>query len=98
MTAVKSDSAASHQKRLPFSSVKAHSLFPGRKHLYLHEVADALEVTVPHVITLILEGELLATEITGRGNRTSREHWRVPVGEYDAFIERRRSDKKEGRR
>ena len=76
------------------SSMRAHRLFPGRTSLYCHEVAKALEITVPQVISLINEGLLVAVEVTGRGNKSSREHWRIPVGCFDDYVERRRSDKK----
>ncbi len=84
----------SSASELALSSMKAHRLFPGRTSLYVHEVADALEISIPQVISLINEELLIAIEITGKGNKTSREHWRIPVGEFDAYVERRRSDKK----
>lgn len=87
-----------HQEELPLSSMKAHKLFPGRTSLYVHEVADALEISVPQTISLINEGLLVAIEITGKGNKSSREHWRVPVGEFDRYVEARRSDKKDSNR
>lgn len=82
----------------PFASIRASKLFPGRSTLYLHEVAKALSVSVAHIIDLIAEGKLSAVEITGKGNKSSREHWRVPVGDFDRFIEENRSDKKGARR
>ncbi len=81
-----------------FSCMKAHKLFPGRTSLYVREVSDALRISVPHVISLINEGLLGAIEITGKDNKTSQDHWRIPVGEFDAYVERRRSDKKGARR
>lgn len=81
----------------PLASIKAAKLFPGRTSLYCHEVAKALRVSVPQVLSFIEEGALLAVEVTGRGNKTSREHWRIPVGEFDRFVESRRSDKKGGK-
>lgn len=86
--------AAPAQDHVPLSAMQAHRLFPGRTSLYVHEVAAALEISVPHALSLILEDQIKAIEITGKGNKTSREHWRVPVAEFDRFIEARRSDKK----
>ncbi len=82
------------QPEQALSSMKAHRLFPNRTSLYVHEVANALEISVQQTISLINEGLLIAIEITGRGNKTSREHWRIPVGEFDAYVQRRRSDRK----
>lgn len=90
--------ASAVQEELPLACMKAHRLFPGRTSLYVHEVADALEISIPQTISLINEGLLVAIEITGKGNKSSREHWRIPVGEFDAYVERRRSDKKVGAR
>jgi len=75
----------------------AYKVFPGRSMLMVQEVADALGVTDRHVVTLINEQLIGAVEITGRGNKTSAEHWRVPVAAYDDYI-RRRSNISEERR
>jgi hypothetical protein len=75
----------------------AHKKFPGRTSLMVPEVAAVLEIDEKQVISLILEGLLGAVEITGRGNKSSREHWRIPVECYDDYI-RRRSNTTEGRR
>ncbi len=80
---------ANQQQELALATVLSHKVFPGRSSLYVHEVAKAIQITVPHVISLIQEGLLDAVEVTGRGNKTSREHWRVPVSAYDAYILRR---------
>lgn len=85
--------ATAHQDELPLFSVLSHNRFPGRSSLYVHEVAAALEITVPHVISLINEGLLDAVEVTGKGNKTSREHWRIPVSAYDDYLRRRRNQK-----
>ena len=74
------------QMELALSTVLSHKVFSGRSTLYVHEVADKLEISVPHVISLINEGLLDAIEITGKGNRTSREHWRIPVSGYDKYV------------
>jgi hypothetical protein len=76
---------------LPLASVLSHARFPGRSMLGVREVADALGIDEKHVISLINEGDrfgfkLDAIEITGRGNKSSREHWRIPVSGYDAYI------------
>ncbi len=77
------------QQEQALATVLSHKVFPGRNSLYVHEVANGLQITVPHVISLIQEGLLDAVEVTGRGNKTAREHWRVPVSAYDAYILRR---------
>jgi hypothetical protein len=82
------------QGYLPFDCMRAHKLFPGRMTLMVPEVANALEIDEKHLISLINEGVIGAIEITGRGNKSSREHWRIPVGEFDAFVDLRRSDRK----
>lgn len=92
----KSAKPAEETSLLPLDSVSSHKIFPGRTSLYVHEVARALHISVPQVISLINEGLLVAVEVTGRGNKTSREHWRVPVSALDAYVEARRSDKKTG--
>jgi len=83
----------SEQEELPLFSVLSHNIFPGRSTLYVHEVAKVLEITTPHVISLINEGLLDAIEVTGKGNKTSREHWRIPVSAYDAYLRKRRNQK-----
>lgn len=75
----------------------AHKKFPGRTSLMVLEVAAVLSITDAQVVTLIQEGLLGAVEITGRGNKSSREHWRIPVECYDDYI-RRRSNTTEGKR
>ncbi len=73
------------------SSVLSRHVFPGRNTVYVHEVANTLRISVPQVISLINEGLLDAVQITGRGNKTTREHWRIPVSAYDEYIRRRRN-------
>lgn len=75
----------------PLSSVLSQKLFPGRTRLMVMEVARALRINDKHVVSLINEGLLDAVEITGKGNKSSRGHWRVPVSAYDDYIRRRRS-------
>jgi hypothetical protein len=89
----KTPAPAFTQEELPLISVLAHTIFPGRKTLYVFEVADALSITDAHVISLINEGLLDAIEVTGKGNKTSREHWRIPVSAYDDYLRRRRNQK-----
>jgi hypothetical protein len=67
----------------------AHKLFPGRSMLMVPEVAEALGITDKQVVSLINEGLLGAVEITGKGNKTSREHWRIPVASYDDYVRTR---------
>ncbi|HSM84597.1 MAG TPA: helix-turn-helix domain-containing protein [Candidatus Limnocylindrales bacterium] len=60
-------------------------LFPGRKSLYVSEVAERLGATDQHVINLIDEGKLGAIDI-GNG---SRKFYRIPVTEWERFLKRR---------
>lgn len=75
----------------------AHKKFPGRTSLMVQEVAAVLSIDDKQVVSLIQEGLLGAVEITGKGNASSREHWRIPVECYDDYI-RRRSNTTEGKR
>jgi len=90
--------ASSHQKELELGlpGMLAHKKFPGRTSLMVPEVAVVLEIDDKQVVSLINEGLLGAVEITGRGNKSSREHWRIPVECYDDYI-RRRSNSSEVR-
>jgi hypothetical protein len=84
--------------------LSSHKLFPGRKTLMVPEVAKALGIDEKQVITFIIEGDssgvkLDAVEVTGRGNKSSREHWRVTVDGYDDLLRRRHNNRPvEGRR
>ena len=60
-------------------------LFPGRRVLYVGEVAERLRVTIQHVIDLIDEGKLNAVNMGGAGRR----HYRIPVEEYERFLRSR---------
>ena len=62
-------------------------LFPGRKMLYVAEVAERLQVTERHVIDLIEEGKIGAIDIGGG----LRKFWRVPVTEFEKFLKKRAS-------
>jgi hypothetical protein len=92
-------SAPSHQNELALGlpGMLAHKKFPGRTSLMVPEVAAVLGIDDKQCVSLINEGLLGAVEITGRGNRSSREHWRIPVECYDDYI-RRRSNTTEGKR
>lgn len=89
---------------LPLSSVRAHSVFPGRETLYLSEVAKVLSCSFNHVVNLIeefedtggtsgLKGFSIACAARSlkhpNGNKTPRNTWRVAVTDYDAFVRRR---------
>jgi len=74
---------------LGLESKLAHRVFPERSMLMVTEVAKALRIDHKQVVALINEGLLGAIEITGRGNKSSREHWRIPVASYDDYIRRR---------
>lgn len=80
---------------LPLASVLSHKRFPGRSMLMTSEVAKALAIAERHVIDLINEGLLDAVEITGKGNKSSREHWRIPVSAYDDYIRRRHNKRRD---
>ena len=80
---------------LPLASVLSHKRFPNRSMLMVPEVARALEIDEKHLIDLINEDLIDAVEITGRGNKTSREHWRIPVSAYDEYIRRRHNRRQE---
>ena len=75
----------------------AHRVFPNRTMLMVPEVATALGISVPQVISLINDQLLGAVEISGQGNISSRQHWRIPVTAYDDYI-RRRSNTSEDRK
>lgn len=62
-------------------------LFPGRKVLYVAEVAERLEISQRHVLDLIEEGKIGAIDVGGG----IRKHWRIPVGEFEKFMKRRSS-------
>jgi len=75
-----------HQDELPLSSARPHVKFAGRTTLYVYEIAEALQITVRHVLDLIAEGKIQAVNIAGKNNATGREFWRVPVSEYDRYL------------
>lgn len=54
-----------------------------RRVLMVGEVADKLRVSAQHVLDLIAEGKLRAVNIAAGSDR---EHWRIPVESYHAFI------------
>jgi hypothetical protein len=89
-------SAVQKELELGLPGMLSHKKFPGRTSLMVPEVAAVLEIDDKQVVSLINEGLLGAVEITGRGNKSSREHWRIPVECYDDYI-RRRSNSSEGR-
>jgi hypothetical protein len=82
---------------LPFRSISPSVIFPGRISLYLWEVAEVFPCHVNHVRDLIEEGKLGAIDISGnkvaigRHCAAARRFWRVPVSEYEKFIQDNRS-------
>lgn len=60
-------------------------LFPGRKVLYVSEVAGRLQVSERHVIDLIEEGKLRALNVGG-DNASGRKFYRIPVEAYEAYL------------
>jgi hypothetical protein len=77
----------------PLAGVLSSKLFPGRTTLFVHEVAKALSISAPQVIDLIAEGLLSAIEITGAGNKSRRQHWRIPASAYDEYLQRRNNQR-----
>lgn len=69
--------------QLTFNSL----LFPGRRALYVAEVAEKLSVTEQHVRDLIEGGELQAVNV----GDDSRKFWRIPTEAYEHFLKRRHS-------
>jgi hypothetical protein len=72
-----------------FESLLSARAFPGRKTLYISEVAQVLRIDEKQVTSLIEEGQLGAIDIAGAGNKSDRRYYRIPVCEYDAYIMRR---------
>jgi len=62
-------------------------MFSNRTVLYVHEVARRLEVCEQQVVNWIESGRLAAVDV-GNGQRHS---WRIPVAEYERFIQARSS-------
>lgn len=60
-------------------------LFPGRRSLYVSEVAKELGVTDQHIIDLIEEGQIGAVNVGGG----KRNYWRIPVSEFEKFLKSR---------
>jgi excisionase family DNA binding protein len=61
--------------------------FPGRKTLYVHEVAQLLQIDDQQVRDLIEEGALHAINVGGG----TRKHWRIPVTALERFMQTRSS-------
>lgn len=100
MSAGQEDPARGAKKAGGLSSVRAQTIFAGRHTLYISEVADALRCSQQHVINLIIQGELFAANIAVKNGssetltkeeraKVPRACWRVPVGAYDGFLQRR---------
>jgi hypothetical protein len=87
--AVPNKQAKQVELSLGLPDMLSHKLFPGRTSLMVPEVAKALDIDEKSVIRLINDALLGAIEITGRGNKSSREHWRIPVASYDEYVNRR---------
>src|SRR5438105_851202 len=62
-------------------------LFPGRKMLYVKEVAERLGADEDDVRSLIEEGKLHAVDVGGGG----RKFWRIPVTSFERFLKQRSS-------
>jgi excisionase family DNA binding protein len=59
-------------------------LFPGRRMLYIREVAERLRIAEQQVRNLIEEGKLGAVNI----GTHERKFWRIPVEEYERFLKK----------
>ncbi|MFN0282504.1 MAG: helix-turn-helix domain-containing protein [Kineosporiaceae bacterium] len=55
----------------------------GPRFLLLADVAEQLNVTVPHARALVQSGELPAIKVGGRGQ------WRIEASEFEAYIQRK---------
>jgi hypothetical protein len=73
------------------AAVLSATLFPGRTTLRVQEVADALSLSVNHVIDLLEEGRIIGVNTAGAGSKTTRAQWRIPCASYDTFILNNRS-------
>lgn len=62
---------------------------PDRRSLCVSEVAEALRVSLRHVMNLIEEGKIQAIDI-GIGVH---HHWRIPVDAYKEYIKKQSSIK-----
>lgn len=89
-----SESTANASQSSPRPLARAATLFPGRRTLYLADVAQALKKPT-HEIVALIEGEKLSavtivdtlpdkTEATLANTPAST--WRVPADAYDEFI------------
>lgn len=73
-------------------SILSRNVFPGRKTLYVFEVAKVLSISERHVVHLINEGSIGAVELPGRGkSKNSIARWTIPVSAYDDFLRKRSS-------
>jgi len=62
-------------------------LFPGRKVLYVGEVAERLDMSEQQVRDLIDEGKLHAVDVGSGG----RKFWRIPMTAFERFLKTRSS-------
>ena len=91
----------SEQEKRRIENLLSRRKFPGRSSLRVREVAEALSITIQHVLNLIEEyrdtgGEsgLMALNVaSGVGgpaspsrNRSQRGTWRVSVNAFDEFV------------
>ncbi len=73
------------QDEFPFASLD----FPERTTLHITEVAERWGVSKEHIYSLIDEGAIVALDITGHTNKSSRQHLRIPIESYrDATLRR----------
>jgi predicted DNA-binding transcriptional regulator AlpA len=70
-------------------------MFPGRRVLYVNEVAERWGVSDQHVIDLCEEGAIPgAFNIGGAG----RKFWRIPIEGYEWFLKHRAGRQQSGHR
>jgi hypothetical protein len=81
-------SAKRHLRRNPAPSFESLD-FPGRKVLFVFDIADRIGCSRRHVFELISEGHLRAVDISCRNTGTSRQAFRIPVESYRQFIRSR---------
>ena len=76
------------QDDLPLMSLSPSQIFPGRHSLRVTEIAKVMGVHVRTVMGWIDTGDLVAVDV---GNGKSREHKRVGVSDYEAFLRKRKT-------
>lgn len=63
--------------------------FPDRQVLYPFELAARLGCSSRHIHDLILDGELRAIDLSGRGSFSGRKYIRIPIESWRQFLRKR---------